>query len=105
MLANCQTLNISPKSTVTSPLTTIPPCTLVSPILAAGLPPIKIPVDPNAIVSGGPTQVHISPITAAGIPPINTVGQPGPTMGPPTCGTGGNPGVTIGQVCISVIRA
>jgi hypothetical protein len=44
----------------------------------------------------------MSPITAAGIPPIKTVGAPGPVMGPPTCGMGGNPGVTIGQTCISV---
>src|SRR6187399_904038 len=26
-------------------------------------------------------------------------------MGPPTCGTGGTPGVTIGQTCMSPIRA
>ncbi|MEM9928489.1 MAG: hypothetical protein AAF840_01595 [Bacteroidota bacterium] len=47
----------------------------------------------------------MSPTTAAGNLAIKTVGTPGPTMGPPTCGMGGKPGVTIGQVCISVRRA
>jgi hypothetical protein len=48
----------------------------------------------------------LSPITAAGNPPIKTVGAPGPITGPPTCGIGdGNAGVCIGQVCISVILA
>jgi hypothetical protein len=59
-------------------------------------------VDPLIIESGGPTQVAISPMTEAGNFPIKTVGTPGPTMGPPTCGIGGRPGVTIGQTCISV---
>src|SRR5690554_2398456 len=52
------------------------------------------------MVSGGPAQTHISPITAAGLPPINTVGTPGPDTGPPTCGGGGVPGVNMGQTCI-----
>jgi hypothetical protein len=56
-------------------------------------------VEPAAIVSGGPTQTHISPTKAAGNLPIITVGHPGPTIGPPTCGTGP---VVIGQTCISV---
>jgi len=58
--------------------------------------------------SGGPTQTALSPTTAAGRLPINTVGTPGPTSGPPTCGTGGTggrPGVTIGQACRSLRRA
>ena len=42
---------------------------------AAGLPPIMTPLEPMAIVSGGPTQMHISPTTAAGEPPISTVGN------------------------------
>src|SRR5690554_1133938 len=52
------------------------------------------------MVSGGPAQTHISPITAAGLPPINTVGTPGPDTGPPTCGGGGVPGFNMGQTCI-----
>jgi hypothetical protein len=77
----------------------IPPCAVWSPILAAGLPPIRTLVDPIRIVSGaGLTQVHISPTTAAGIFPIKTVGTPGPIIGPPTCGFGPS---DIGQVCIS----
>ncbi len=53
------------------------------------------------ILFGGPTQKVESPITAAGLPPIITDGQPGPIIGPPTCGTGGSPGVAIGQMVIS----
>jgi len=49
------------------------------------------------MVSGGPAQTHISPITAAGLPPINTVGTPGPDIGPPTCGVGGDPGLNMGH--------
>src|SRR5690554_4105152 len=52
------------------------------------------------MVSGGPAQTHMSPITAAGFPPINTVGTPGPDTGPPTCGGGGVPGFNMGQTCI-----
>lgn len=40
------------------------------------------------MVSGGPVQMAISPILAAGNPPMNTVGDPGGNMGPPTWGTG-----------------
>jgi hypothetical protein len=57
------------------------------------------------MLSGGPIQTHISPITAAGIFPINTVGAPGPVIGPPTWGIGTIPGVCMGQVCISVTLA
>jgi hypothetical protein len=67
--------------------------------------PIITVGEPMAMVSGGPTQVHISVDRAAGNPPIKTVGQPGGKIGPPTCGTGGTPGVTIGQTCMSVMRA
>jgi hypothetical protein len=76
---------------------------VLSPIRAAGLPPINTVPDPAAMVSGGPVQTHMSPTVAAGNPPISTVGAPGGNTGPPTCGTG--PGFTIGQVCISVILA
>jgi hypothetical protein len=58
--------------------------------------------EPATMVSGGPEQVSISPTLAAGIPPISTVGQPGGNTGPPTWGT---VPVTIGQTCISLIRA
>src|SRR5947209_7353389 len=57
------------------------------------------------IASGGPTHTHMSPTVAAGMKAISTVGAPGPTIGPPTCGIGGTPGVTIGQTCMSVSRA
>jgi hypothetical protein len=44
----------------------------------------------------------MSPILAAGSPEMMTVGQHAGMMGPPTCGT--TP-VTMGQVCMSEIRA
>ena len=91
--------------TVKQPITTLPPWLVVSPIRAAGLPPIITVAEPFTMVEGGPTHVHVSPTTAAGILPINTVGTPGPITGPPTWGTGGKPGVAIGQTCISVILA
>src|SRR6185436_6203080 len=69
---------------------------------AAGLPPISTVDEPLAIVSGGPTHVHMLPTVAAGRPPIRTVGTPGGRIGPPTCGTGP---VVIGHVCMSVMRA
>jgi len=88
------------------PKTIDPPCAVVSPIRAAGLPQIITVEDPLMIESGGPTQTQLSPITAAGILPINTVGAPGPIIGPPTCGMGdGNAGVCIGHICMSVILA
>jgi hypothetical protein len=55
-----------------------------------------------AIASGGPMQLSISVTRAAGIKPIKTVGQPGGSTGPPTCGT---TTVTLGQECMSVTRA
>jgi hypothetical protein len=50
------------------------------------------------MVSGGPTQRALSPILAAGKNEINTVQQPGPIIGPPTCGIGP---VIIGHTCKS----
>jgi hypothetical protein len=94
--------NYPPIRTVGHPKTIEPPCAVVSPILAAGLPQIITVAEPLTMESGGPTQTALSPTVAAGILPINTVAAPGPTMGPPTCGMGGRPGVVIGQVCISV---
>jgi hypothetical protein len=83
-----------------------PPWAQVSPIRAAGLPPIITLLEPLTIASGGPTHIQLSPIQAAGIPPINTVGAPGPMIGPPTWGIGaGTAGVCIGQVCRSPILA
>ena len=46
--------------------------------------------------------MHMSPTLAAGMPEMMTVGQHGGMMGPPTWGTRT---VTIGQVCMSVMRA
>ena len=65
-------------------------------IRAAGLPMKSTVGLPIMILDGGPTQTHMSPITAAGIEPISTVGAPGPTIGPPTWGTGP---VVAGQTC------
>ena len=73
----------------------------MSPMRAAGFPPINTVADPLTITSGGPTHKHISPTTAAGNPAINTFGAEVLMMGPPTCGTIG----VNGQVCMSVIRA
>jgi hypothetical protein len=50
----------------------------------------------SIIELGGPTQIAMSPSVAAGMEPIITVGAPGPTSGPPTCGIGGNSRFTIG---------
>src|SRR5690349_9010484 len=88
--------------TVAHPNVITPPCAVLSPCLAAGIPPIITVPDPAAIVSGGPAQVSISPTLAAGIPPINTVAQPAGKTGPPTCGT---VPFTIGHVCISLTLA
>src|SRR5215218_1159237 len=88
-----------PIITVKLPSVMMPPCTVVSPIRAAGCPPINTVADPLMILSGGPAQVRRSPILAAGIYSIITVGQPGGITGPPTWGA--PPGFTIGQVCIS----
>ena len=65
------------------PATIEPPCEVLSPIRAAGFPPIITVPDPITILSGGPVQVHIVPTVAAGCPPINVVGTPGGITGPP----------------------
>jgi hypothetical protein len=88
-----------PIITVGQPRVIVPPCAVWSPCLAAGLLPIITVAEPLMIESGGPVQVHISPIVAAGIPPINTVGVPGGSIGPPTCGGAG--GTTNGHTCMS----
>jgi hypothetical protein len=88
--------------TVGAPATMLPPCAVLSPILAAGLSVIITVPDPLTIDAGGPTQVQLSPTNAAGMPATITVAAPGPMIGPPTWGT--TP-VTIGQVCISVTLA
>src|SRR5712691_9102119 len=64
--------------------------------------PMRTVGEPMRMTSGGPTQVSMSVIRAAGRPPIRTVGSHGGRMGPPTCGT--TP-VTMGQTCMSVMRA
>jgi hypothetical protein len=69
---------------------------------AAGLLLISTVAEPLMMTSGGPTQIAWSPRVAAGKLPIKTVGAPGGAMGPPTWGT---IPVTMGQVCMSVIRA
>lgn len=88
-----------PMMTLKLPNVIEPPCAVVSPILAAGWPPIKTEADPLIMLSGGPAQVSISPTLAAGCPSIKTVGQPGGIMGPPVCGE--PPGVNIGHTCMS----
>lgn len=73
-----------PIITVGHPAAIVPPCAVLSPMRAAGLPPIITVDEPFTIASGGPTHTHISPTTAAGSFPINTLGTLGPTTGPPT---------------------
>lgn len=63
-----------------------PPWTVMSPMRAAGLPPISTVADPGSNASGGPTQVATSPAQAAGMPPIRTLAAV-PISGPPTWGT------------------
>ena len=65
-----------------------PPWAQVSPIRAAGRPPISTVAEPFTMVSGGPTQTAMSEATAAGMPPISTVGTPGPVIGPPVLPVG-----------------
>src|SRR5262245_648774 len=72
-----------PIITVGQPTTT-PPWTVLSPIRAAGRPPIRTVAEPLAMTSGGPTQVAKSVARAAGRPPIKTVGHAGGRIGPPT---------------------
>ena len=87
-------------------MTIEPPWAVVSPWRAAGFFPIITVAEPLTIVSGGPTHVAESPTTEAGSLQINTVGSPGPMMGPPTWGMGeGTAGVCMGHVCMSVSRA
>ncbi len=76
--------NYPPIKTFIQPKTILPPCAVVSPIRAAGLPPIITVAEPFTMASGGPTQVAMSPTTAAGMFPIKTFGTPGPVIGPPT---------------------
>ena len=92
----------SPISTVKQPVTMTPPCTVMSPIRAAGSPPTRTVNAPCTIMSIGPTQIAMSVIRACGIMQVSTVGMHGGMIGPPTCGT--SP-VTIGQVCMSVTLA
>jgi len=94
-----------PIRTVGQPATIVPPWAVRSPSRAAGLLQINTVAEPFTITSGGPTQRHCEPNVAAGRPPISTVGPPGVRIGPPTCGMGGIPGVTMGQTCMSEIRA
>jgi hypothetical protein len=91
-----------PISTVGHPNTMVPPWAVLSPILAAGMPPIMTVAEPIMIVSGGPVHTAMSPTRAAGKPPIMTIGQPGGNIGPPTCGT---VPVTMGHTCMSLILA
>jgi hypothetical protein len=65
----------------------VPPWAVESPDRAAGFPSIITVEDPMMMVSGGPEHVHMSPVRAAGRPPIKTVGAPGGIIGPPTWGT------------------
>lgn len=50
------------------------------------MPAISTVDDPVMMLAGGPAQTAMSPILAAGSPPMKTVGAPGGRMGPPTCG-------------------
>jgi len=78
-----------------------PPCAVMSPMRAAGIPPTSTVKEPLTITSGGPVHIAMSVTRACGRPPVSTVHMP-VMIGPPTWGT--TP-VTIGQVCMSVMRA
>jgi hypothetical protein len=93
-----------PMSTCGKPETIVPPWAVRSPNRAAGMNPMSTVTEPFTMMSGGPTQTAMSVTRAAGMNPINTFGWP-LMIGPPTCGIGGTKGVTIGQTCMSVIRA
>src|SRR4051812_49915117 len=97
--------NYPPIITVGQPRMIVPPCAVLSPILAAGLPQMSTVAEPFTILSGGPTQTHIEPTVAAGMFPINTGGPPGELIGPPTWGVGGKPRGAIWDTGIFVIRA
>ena len=91
--------SFQPIITVGHPIIMLPPWAVLSPILAAGRPPIITVALPAAMLSGGPAQVHMPPTVAAGIPPTITVGAPGGITGPPMCGL--PPGSIMGQMCMS----
>jgi hypothetical protein len=76
-----------PIITVGQPKIMLPPCAVTSPMRAAGILFIITVDEPITIESGGPVHTHISPILAAGRPPIKTFTLPGGKIGPPTCGT------------------
>src|SRR6185312_1346188 len=88
-------------STIGEPMTIEPPCAVMSPMRAAGRPPIKVMNEPITITSGGPTQTAMLVTQAAGRPLTSAIEPPG-RIGPPTWGTRT---VTIGQTCMSVTRA
>ena len=54
-------------------MTRLPPCAVLSPRRAAGMPAISTLPLPATTESGGPVQVSRSPTRSAGIPPIITV--------------------------------
>src|ERR1035437_10130800 len=83
-----------PTSTVTQPSTILPPCAVVSNMRACGIFIVSTVKDPSAITSGGPTHPPMPVPRPAGNWPINPGGPPGPTIGPPPCGTSTVP---IGQ--------
>lgn len=85
------------------PTKTTPPWAVISSILTDGLFKNITVQLPFTIEPGGPIQMVKSPITDPGAtPPIITVGAPGPTIGPPTCGIGIINGVNIGQSCMPI---
>ena len=59
----------------------------MSPMQAAGLPPMITVGDPLTMTSVPPLHAARSPARAAGSPPMNTLTAPA-TAGPPTCGAG-----------------
>src|SRR5690606_40786310 len=91
-----------PIITVGSPTVITPPCAVKSPWQTTGTPLKKTFGAPCTITSGGPTHVHMSPINAAGLLLTKIFGDPGPVIGPPTCGVLPE---HIGQTCILPIVA
>ena len=94
--------HLHPINTVAAPKVMVPPCAVLSPMRAAGFPPMNTVAEPAMMESGGPVQVQRLPTVAAGFPSMVTVGTPGGITGPPTWGLGPS---ERGHVCMSPILA
>ena len=74
----------------------------IDPRLAASVPNSQVLPSFTVVKRSDAPELWEGVQIRAPMPPISTVGQPGPAIGPPTCGTRT---VTIGQTCMSPRRA